>query len=441
MKRTAVTVTLISALSLSLLLVADIPSLKAVTEAPQVEWEKNLGALYGYSVLQTADGSIIISGITGEYSSNKGGYHTNLQSVLFKVDLNGEIQWNKTYPLDMPFSRPMIQTRDGGYAIAGTFIIELPPGTGNAADYGWLIKTDSEGNLQWNATFPQSIGSAALSTIIQTQDEGYLIGGNYNPAFGSSHSHAWIIKTNPVGVIEWNQTYDDFITANSLIEKADGHIMLAGYVQGQANWEACLSELDENGNIQWIKTYDNHHCAICLLKKEEGYILAGGFPFFALETDLNGNVKWDKTYFITTSWSSFKSMVITEDGGYLFAGNDNRDEDSGYLVKTDRGGNVEWNATYLGLGRARINAVCQIKGGGYIFTGSTGTLPLVYGNRQEYIWLVKLAPETNALPDNTSPPPDEPAPLFPITWIIAVVIIVIVIGVGLGLLIYLIKRK
>jgi hypothetical protein len=390
--------------------------------------------MIGNSVLQTADGSIIVSATTGEYVPSNGGYHKNLQSELLKVDLNGEVQWEKTYSYYMPFSGPMIQTHDGGYAIAGTLIIELPPGTGNWADYGWLIKTDSEGNLQWNATFPQSIGSAEISTIVQTQGGGYLMGGYYNPEFEGSQA-AWIIKTDSEGVIEWSKTYDNIVGALSLIENADGNIILSGYVQGQANYEACLSELDENGNIQWTKTYDNHNYAISILKKEGvGYILSGGSPFYVMETDFSGNVKWDKTYSIENSVSKLGLAVLTEDG-YLFPGTYG-DREEGFLIKTDFNGNIEWNASYTGSGWASINAVCQINGGVYVFTGSTGTLPHLYGHYEEYIWLVKLAPESvNPTPTNEAPPP------FSTTVLVAVVVIVAVIGAGLALLIYFIKRK
>ena len=54
------------------------------------------------------------------------------------------------------------------------------------------------------------------------------------------------------------------------------------------------------------------------------------------------------------------------------------------------------------------------------------------------IWLVKFAQEPNALPDNTSPPPDHVSPQFPTSLILAVIIIVIV---GIGLLVYFKKCK
>ena len=434
MKRKASAPTLISLLLTSLLLFASIPPLKASNEPPQMQWEKNLGPMIGNSVLQTADGSIIVSATTGEYVPSNGGYHKNLQSELLKVNLNGEIQWEKTYSYYMPFSGPMIQTRDGGYAIAGTLIIELPPRTGNWADYGWLTKTDSEGNMQWNATFPQSIGSAEISTIVQTQDGGYLMGGCYNPEFEGSQA-AWIIKTDSECVIEWSKTYDGIVGALSLIENADGNIILSGYVQGQANYEACLSELDENGNIQWTKTYDNHNYGISLLKKKEGYILSGGSSFFVMETDFSGNVTWDKTYSMENSVSKLVGLAVLTEDGYLFPGTYGEE---GFLIKTDFDGNIEWNASYAGSGWASINAVCQINGGGYVFTGSTGTLPRLFGHYEVYVWLVKLAPESV----NPTPTPTNEALPPPFSTTVAVVIaVIILVTVITVLLVYFKKRK
>ena len=91
-----------------------------------------------------------------------------------------------------------------------------------------------------------------------------------------------------------------------------------------------------------MEIYSSHFIASCLLEKEDGYVVAGGSPFFVLETDLNGNTRWDKTFPVENASSDARSLIVTEDGGYLLAGNVERasDEKSVNLIKIDITGDV-----------------------------------------------------------------------------------------------------
>jgi len=59
------------------------------------------------------------------------------------------MQWNKTYGgAGYDEAHSVVQTRDGGYALAG--------GTSSFGAGGydfWLVKTDSAGNMQWNKPY------------------------------------------------------------------------------------------------------------------------------------------------------------------------------------------------------------------------------------------------------------------------------------------------
>jgi hypothetical protein len=55
MKRKASAPTLVSLLLTSLLLFALIPSLKAVTQAPKVQWESTYGYYQGISIVEITD--------------------------------------------------------------------------------------------------------------------------------------------------------------------------------------------------------------------------------------------------------------------------------------------------------------------------------------------------------------------------------------------------
>ena len=89
----------------------------------------------------------------------------------------------------------VIEDKDGGYII-----------TGNTGSFGngeldiWLIKTDSEGNEEWNKTFG-GIENDYGRSVQQTTDGGYIITGEIRIP-GLDDSHVLLIKTDPQGNTE-----------------------------------------------------------------------------------------------------------------------------------------------------------------------------------------------------------------------------------------------
>ena len=70
---------------------------------------------------------------------------------------------------------------------------------GAGEDDFWLIKTDEDGNMQWNRTYGGT-GSDIASSLIETSDGGYAIAG-YTFSFAAGNSDLWLVKTDEQGVI------------------------------------------------------------------------------------------------------------------------------------------------------------------------------------------------------------------------------------------------
>lgn len=163
------------------------------------EWDNPYGALgtdKAFSLIQTADGNY---SFTGRYESTS----TNDDFWLVKIYPNGTQIWSRTYGFSAPptytatyeYAFSLVQTSDGGYALAGYLVAY---GAGNN-DLG-LVKTDPAGNMIWSRTYGGDGWDVARS-VVQTDDGGYALAG-YAASFGAGSFDFYLVKTDPFGLME-----------------------------------------------------------------------------------------------------------------------------------------------------------------------------------------------------------------------------------------------
>ena len=217
------------------------------------QWNRTFGGVShdrAYSAQQTSDGGYILAGDTTPYGAS-------WEDVwLIKTDVNGIEQWNRTFGESMYEAAYSVQqTSDEGYILVGYTRYDA-----------WLIKTDTNGNEEWNRTFGGSMYETAYS-VQQTSDEGYILAG-YNRSYGASNHDAWLIKTDANGNEQWNRTFggNDSEAAYSVQQTSDdGYILVVDSSIGKslgppkpdsrvtnAVW---LIKTDANGNEEWKKTF------------------------------------------------------------------------------------------------------------------------------------------------------------------------------------------
>ncbi|TFH42921.1 MAG: hypothetical protein E4G94_05565 [ANME-2 cluster archaeon] len=381
------------------------------TEAPSEEWNRTFGGIYDdklWSVQQTSDNGYVLVGTIKRINSN--GMHSN-DAWLIKVDVNGNEQWNKTF-FDLGDAQSVQQTSDGGFILTGmtgSYEIEIPVWLTDVwFTDTWLLKTDANGNEQWNKTF-FDLGGA--QSIQQTSDGGFILAGKTGSY--EIDTDVWLLKTDTNGTEKWSKTFvlGGSGETSSVRETPDGGYVLAGTIYTTAknldfedpihiDIDAWLFKTDANGTEQWNRTFggaDSDYAYSVQNTLDGGYILAGrtgSYDAWLFKTDANGNEQWNKTFGLD-GFDCAYSVVQTLDGGYVLAGTidtaknpDLKDQihysdSDAWLFKTDANGNLEWSKT---MKRDEARFVQQTSDGGYVIAGTMES----YGSGGSDIWLVKV---------------------------------------------------
>ena len=371
---------------------------------PDTLWTKtfSLGHSIGRSVQQVTDGGYII---TGQTYNNR---NDNSDIWLIKTDSEGNEEWNQTFGgSNNDYGYSLQQTTDGGYIILGTL----------------LIKTDSEGNEEWEKNI---IGKS----VQQTTDGGYIIIG------GAPNIE--LLKTDTNGDTLWAQTFGGSANdvGESVQQTTDGGYIITGHTESYGNGQAdiWLIKTDSLGQEDWNQTlggslrdagYSVQHT------NDGGYIIVGQTSSFGngkvdtqadvwlIKINSLGQEEWNQTYGSVDTTEVGYSVQQTMDGGYIITGSI---ESAGipydvYLIKADSNGNEQWTQTYGGSSPDEGFSVLQTTDGGYIITGysdSFGSLRVV--------WLIKIDSEgfvqissTFSSPKSFNLSQNYPNPFNPIT--------------------------
>jgi len=380
------------------------------SELPILQWDKTYGGTYedvAWSVIQTNDAGYAIAGWTASFGA---GYY---DFWVIKTDENGQMQWNRTYGGSSSGwfgerAHCIIQTSDGGFAIVG----ETSSFGAGSRDF-WLVKTDASGNMEWNQTYGGTNQDEPYS-LIQTNDGGYAMAGR-TLSFGVAGSgNMWLVKTDAHGTMEWNKAYGGtgIEIAYSVIQTDDGGYAIGGETGSRSEErDMWLVKTNSTGDIQWQKTYglagSIFESSTSLTHTTDGGYALAGFRemvgadsnFYLVKTDEDGNMQWDMTYGGATREVA-SDAIQTSDGGYMLTGAANLlGSPDLWLVKTDASGNMEWNQTYGGVGSEWAHSVVQISDRQYVVAGHTTS----FGVGSADFWLIKLAPEKHYLVVQTEP--------------------------------------
>ncbi len=370
----------------------------AAIDPPSIEWSKAFGGAEdecAYSVIQTGDGGYALFGHTRSYG--RGG----ADFWLVKTFANGTEDWSNSYGgSNDEYGRRVVQTSDGGYVIAGW----IDPGVTGDPDF-WLIKTSANGVMDWSQRYDEG-GVDYVRCLIQTTDGGFAIAGWTD---SGGFSDFTLVKTDSRGNQTWMRHYGGRFNdcAYSVVQTSDGGYALAGYTEsyGAGNADFWLVKTDSLGHKVWDHCYGGTEldCAYSLVQTNDGgYTLAGEtrshisgkVEAWLVRTDSVGNMLWSQSYGMPVDIQIFAySLVETPDGGYAMAGHTWNAIigdlyygcSDAWLAKTDADGNMQWSGTYGGTGHNFVYSMVQTSDGGYALAGRTDSI-----NAGTYdFWLVK----------------------------------------------------
>jgi hypothetical protein len=312
-------------------------SLLKMNAIGEIQWNRTFGEKYcnagGYTVIQTSDGGYASSGyITGLI-------HDDVYFV--KTSPNGSLELKQKIGSAKDEERiySIIQTADGGYMLGG-----FTDSYYFVGDALYILKLSSNGTEEWYRAYGgwSDYEFECAYSMVETKDGGFALAG-YTTTYGShpkqlEKDDVWLVKVNANGLIQWNKTYgyEGKERAYSLIQTPDGGFVLAGYTTTENNKEDIyIIKTDNNGSIEWSKTHGGKEsdCVNSLIQTEDGNLVLTGYTesnchknsepknrnAIIMKMNLDGKILWD--YSIGgLNYDEMNSIIQTSDGDFVLAG-------------------------------------------------------------------------------------------------------------------------
>ncbi|MFX1515773.1 MAG: hypothetical protein ACFFC6_05645, partial [Promethearchaeota archaeon] len=307
--------------------------------------------------------------------------------MLLKTNQFGDLQWSRSYGFNDWRSHSchsVVQTQDGGYAIAGSYNgIESSSDGSSSIGYSefWVIKTDDNGLVQWRKTYYRdTMRIIGLFSLISTSDGGIMIGGYTNSwktltdwRMGRDITGTiWLLKLGSDGIIQWTQ---DLVSRKSKVNNLGGSFLVQTndnkFLFANSDDENLgVTKVDEMGNVEWSYGYGESYEQILLRNlqttSDGGFILGyrselqpGGGDYVTEDFSFakiapNGMLVWRRSYDLPTIlgslWDSpydhyffhLDTHFITDGNDFLVAFESWVGDLTSYIVKFSEEGERIW---------------------------------------------------------------------------------------------------
>lgn len=281
-------------------------------EIGAIQWQKCLGGTsteIAWSCRQTSDGGYIVGGQTYSNDGNVTGNHGNSDCWLVKLNPNGQIQWSKTLggTLDEFLSDVKICS-DGGFIIAASSNSNDGDVSDNKGETdAWIVKLSNSGEVLWEKSFGGSESDGAVSVDL-LEDGGFIVAAftasnDGDVSSNNGQADNWIIKLDATGAAIWKTciggSLDD--APSSIIQTQDGGYVFAGRTNsddgdidtayGEEDW--FVAKLNVSGSIEWTQSFGGsglEYVKDIYQTNDYGLVIAG------YTASLDGNIPQNQGY-------------------------------------------------------------------------------------------------------------------------------------------------
>lgn len=368
---------------------------------------------------------------------------------VVKVDSLGDLVYEKSYGGDSTDNLAVIvSTGDEGYLLAGSSASgrngEKSEDSKGGLDY-WIVNIDKGGNVQWDKTIGGDEDDI-LTCAIGSGDGGFYIGGYSLSSISGDKSENsfgaedfWLVKLDSEGEIEWDLTLGgDSTDIMKNIVIGPGTLLVGGYSisntsgtkseNGYGGYDYWLNKVDSLGNLIRDKTMggvQNDFLEEIRLKAHSlGYWIGGttysgsggtkssGYynngDMWILKVDTGLNVEFDRTIGSHHS-ERCKDMEISAEGSAIIAGwsngnggnkvSETKGEQDYWIYKMDTVGGIYWDFSYGGTLGDSLEAIfikCDrgILAGGYSESTISGDRTHLNKGGSDY-WAFELSIPTH----------------------------------------------
>jgi hypothetical protein len=283
--------------------------------------------------------------------------------IYFIVTKQGLPQtWPRNYfPSENSTPHVVTESYDRGFLIGGD---------NYDSHFGYIIKTDINGNPLWNKKVGLNNDTTTLCYIQQTYDGGIIISGaktSIDPALD-----VFFAKTDPCLILEWCKMYssnfNQFDYGKEIYEIPGGYIALVEQFGDEiVTKRIWLFKLDMNGNILWQQFYGNTSplienetgCGLTITLNQK-YIINGFCYYpdsgttqplylrpFIVKVDSNGIVDWELPWSSVygESFHGESYQAITDNNNIIYScgrhieSSSTPPGDRPTMLKTDANGN------------------------------------------------------------------------------------------------------
>jgi hypothetical protein len=247
----------------------------------------------------------------------------------------GWTQYYDPFPVDGYWGHDVIKCSDEGYVVNGSCYIEDPWNPGNYLEhYGFTLKIDIEGNLEWVKKDTVSfIPMNQASAILQSSDGGFI-----SAVIPWLAGQGALIKRDADGNREWTINPDMWI--HSMTNTNDGNIIIAG-----AGWDdVLLKKISLGGSVMWEETFSISWFN-SVVESSDGCLLLTGIQaqnVYVTKTDADGDTLWTRTYDAYGSWDQGNSIIETNNNEILVVGRISLPNTAGFIWLLDSFGNTIW---------------------------------------------------------------------------------------------------